>query len=359
MKRYPLLKWGIRLLLFLLFTAAIAIFWVNHQFAKTRGELTEVIDTNGLYNSYPGIIITHVNILSPDCTHFLPDQHIVLKKGIISSIHQDSIFEEGLRVIDGRGKYLIPGLVDSHVHLRLSKNDLYLYLANGVTSIREMSGNLTHLSWKKEIEEGALGPRMFVASEKVNSKSGIAAYYESWTRARINYATEEEAAEKIRELKEQGFDAIKIGSFINKEMYEATIKYAQQNELPAIGHIPYSIGIDSSYHKGQNEVAHIEELTKGVIWKYGGYNADNAEEFLQYLREGSEEIAIKLRQHQISVTSTIFLMESLPDQKLNYDSLIKEFPIEYINPGMFEGTPITPGWIPGKNHYEESEEVRN
>lgn len=359
MKRHPVIKWGLRSLLFLLLTGGLVIIWVNHQFAKIRGSLTEVIDTKGLYNSYEGIIITNVQLLAPDCTHFVPDQHVVLKEGIIAAIHQDSIFEEGLSVIDGEGKYLIPGLVDSHVHLRSSKNDLYLYLANGVTTIREMTGNLSHLAWKAEIARGALGPRMFVASEKVNSKSGVAAYFEEWTRTRINYATEEAAAEKIRKLKEQGFDAIKIGSFINKKMYEATIKYAHQNDLPAIGHIPYSVGIDSFYHKGQDEVAHIEELTKGVIWKYGGYHAEKAEDFLQYLREQSEEIAIQLHQNNTPVTSTLFLMESLPNQKLDYETLIKEVPIEYINTGILEGSPITPGWLPGQNYYEEAIEVKN
>lgn len=353
-----LIKWVWRSMLFVLLIGGLVLLWVDHQIAKTRGTFTEVIDTKGLYHTYSGIVIRNVHTLAPDGTHFIPNQNVVLKDGMITSIKQDSVAEKGLMVVEGKGKYLIPGLVDSHVHLRHSKNDLFLYLANGVTGIREMSGNLTHLQWKEEIQQGALGPRMYVASEKVNSKSGLAAHFETWTRARINYATEDQAAKKIQALASKGFDAVKIGSFINREMYAATIRQAGLYQLPAIGHIPYSVGLDSIYHSGQAEVAHIEELTKGVIWKFGGYHAGNADEFLRFMREQSDDIAIQLLNNKISVTSTLSLMESLPDQKLKLESVLKSIPLEYVNPAIVKGTSITSGWLPGNNHYEESEEVK-
>lgn len=357
MKTHTVKRWGLRLFLLLILIGGLTLLWVNHQLKKIQGSFTEVIDTSNLYNPYSELVIKNVQILSPDCTHFIPNQRVILKDGIISAIQADSIQVSHLPVIEGNGKYLVPGLVDSHVHLRNSKNDLYLYLANGITGIREMSGNLTHLNWKKEIQAGALGPQMFVASEKVHSKEGLAGLFDSWTRGRINYTNEEEAAKKIKQIHEAGFDAIKISSFINKEMYDATLRIAKPYEIPVIGHIPFSVGLYEVYHSRQSEIAHIEEIVKSMIWGYGGYDAHTAEPFLNFLLSKSDSIAISLREKDIAVTSTLWLMESIPHQKLNLDSIISEVPLEYANPALVEGTILAPGWLPGTNYYEEPEDV--
>ena len=358
MKGKKILKWSLRILLMLVLITGGVLIWIDSQLKASRGGGTEVIQTAGLATPYETLLIQDVQILAPDCSHFVPHQNVLLKDGLISAILPNSLVPQGVAIMDGKGQFLIPGLVDSHVHLRASKNDLYLYLANGVTGIREMSGNLEHLSWKKEIVEGALGPDMFVASEKINSKSGFAAIFENWTRARINYATEEAAASKVKELSEQGFDALKISSFLNYDMHQATLKYAQQYELPVVGHIPYDVGLDRFYASGQAEIAHIEELTKGVIWQYGGYGPDNAAEFLRHLRSQSDSIAAQVKQNDMPVSSTLALMESLPGQKVDLASEIKGLPIEYVNPIFIEGNYMVKGWLPGNNHYEEPEEVR-
>jgi len=336
---------------------SVSIIWVNSQLKKAHGGYTELLETHDLIESSTNVIIKNVHILSTDCDEFLPNQNVVLKDGIILSVNQDSVFSDGFKIIDGNNKYLIPGLVDSHVHLRDSKNDLLLYLANGVTYIREMSGNTKHLQWKEKIENGELGPSIFVASEKVNSKSGIAAIFETWTRKRINYSTEKEVIEKIKWLYENGFDAVKISTFINAEMYKLTVREAKKYDLPVIGHIPLSIGLNNIYNSGQNEIAHVEEITKDLIRKFGRINSKNASDFLQYMDEESDKIAIEIRKNNIAVSTTIWLMESLYHQKFNLDSIIREVELEYANPGLIEGTKLGKGWLPGNNSYEEPTEV--
>ena len=140
------------IILLLIAIAGGSIVWVNSQLKKAHGGYTERVAPQELEYSSTAVIIKNVHILSTDCTEFLPNQNVVLKDGIIRSIHQDTNFSDEYEIIDGTDKYLIPGLVDSHVHLRESKNDLLLYLANGVTYIREMSGNTQHLLWKENIE---------------------------------------------------------------------------------------------------------------------------------------------------------------------------------------------------------------
>jgi len=354
-----IVKIGSGFILLLVVIGLMVITWVNRELDRSRGGTTDVVELKDKPKPYSKIVIKNVNILSPDCNQFIPDQNVVLQNGHILSIHQDTVIDENHEIVDGQGKFLIPGLVDSHVHLRQSKNDLLLYLANGVTYVREMTGNRNHLKWRDEIQKGALGPKMFIASEKVHSTGGVAGIFESWTRNRINYATKKGAAKKIRQLKDDGFDAVKISTFINNKMYRATIEEANKQALPIIGHIPFSVGLDSIYDAGQCEVAHVEEITKGMIRKFGGVNADNAIEFLEYLEEQSDAIAIALRNKNIAVTTTVLLMESLPKQKFNLESYIKEVKLQYANPGPLEGTSLSRGWLPGNNSYEEPAEVMN
>jgi len=145
---------GFKLILLLITISIIVFLWVNRQLKKSRGSFTDLSIAHEVVKPYSKIILKNVNILSPDCTQFIPNKNVVLQDGIIKSINSDSIFDNSITVIDGQGNYLIPGLVDSHVHLRDSKNDLLLYLTNGITYIREMSGNMNHKKWKNEIKQG-------------------------------------------------------------------------------------------------------------------------------------------------------------------------------------------------------------
>ncbi len=76
---------------------------------------------------------------------YFTERNIVLESGKIRSIDSVSFLRPEINYIDGYGKFLIPGLIDTHVHLENSRNDLYLYLANGVTSVFEMFGTSKHL----------------------------------------------------------------------------------------------------------------------------------------------------------------------------------------------------------------------
>ncbi|MEL6671608.1 MAG: amidohydrolase family protein [Bacteroidota bacterium] len=357
-KKVILKRVGQILLLFILLSMII-LYWADRQLYKYRGGFTEVIEAPGKQHQYSDLIIRHAHILAPDCSHFLTGYQVVLKNGSIVAVEPDSISRQGMKVLDAQGQFLIPGLVDSHVHLKASKNDLYLYLANGVTYVREMAGNPTHLTWREEITQGTMGPQVFVASEKVNSNPGMAGLYDSWTRNRINFTSEEAAKKKIAQLKSQGFDAIKISTHLNAEMYEATLKYAQEQGLPVIGHIPVAVGLNKALYGGQKEYAHVEEITKSKMWEYGRIGSDNASEFLAWLERQSDSLARLIREEDIAVTSTIWLMESLPKQKFELPSTIRQIKLAFANPGQIEGTLFARGWLPGNNYYMESEEVTN
>ncbi|KGO91476.1 amidohydrolase family protein [Flavobacterium subsaxonicum] len=326
--------------------------WADNELNKVLGKSTQVVNVAPNVSTYITIHIKNVNILSEDCTLFINNQDVIIRDGKIISIGENQAADDTVTTIDGTGNYLIPGLVDSHVHLKESKNDLYLYLANGVTYVREMAGRPVALEWKKEIEKTGIGPRMFIASPPIFSESGLTGYYYSWTRQAINFSTKEDAQKAIQKIKEQGYDAVKMYGFVNPEMFKTTVDLAKQNNLPVIGHIPL-VDLETFYTSGQIEIAHIEELTVKTMDDFGKSISKNPQEYLDFLKAHSSQIAKKLRENNISVTSTISLVESFPKQRFGLKSELKQIELQYANPKITEGTPLYKlGWLPGRNGYE-------
>lgn len=326
--------------------------WSDHELAKVLGKSTEVINISSLVSPSKTIQIKNVNILSDDCTYFIKNQDVIIKDGKIINVGENQLFNGAATIIDGTNKFLIPGLIDSHVHLKESKNDLFLYLANGVTYVREMAGRPLTLSWRKEIEKNGVGPRMFIASPPIYSESGLTGYYYSWTRQSINYSTKDDADKEIKKIKAQGYDAVKMYGFVNPEMCKVTIELAKKYNLPVIGHIP-SVNLETFYHLGQKEIAHIEEITIKNMDDFGKSIAKNPKEYIVFLKARANQIAKNLKENNICVTSTISLIESLPMQRFNLKARLKEIALKYANPKIIEGTPLYKlGWLPGKNGYE-------
>ncbi|WP_131401682.1 amidohydrolase family protein [Chryseobacterium sp. JM1] len=326
--------------------------WADHELNKVLGKSTRVVDFSSFTKSAPLVQIRNVNVLSEDCTHFIANQNVLVKDGLILQIDTNQQVNKDATIIDGTGKYLIPGLTDSHVHVKESKNDLFLYLANGVTYIREMGGRSDILEWRKSIRKSGLGPRMFVASPPVYSEAGLAGYYYGWTRQSVNYSNKKDADKAIKKIKEQGYDAIKMYGFVNPEMFKTTLQIAKENKIPVIGHIPL-VNLETFYPSGQKEIAHIEEITVKTIDEFGKSISKNPEEYLRFLKIRSDQIAKKLKENKVSVTSTVWLCESFLAQRFDLKSKLKAIELKYANPKIIEGTPLYKmGWLPGKNGYE-------
>jgi len=159
---------------------------------------------------------------------------------------------ENTIVIDGEGAYLMPGLADMHMHTRpgwvsdYPVSPLNLYLANGVTTIRCFgprggSGKYV-LQWRDEIDEGKrIGPTIYTCGP-------------------ILYGPVKDPRGVVREQKAQGFDFVKLYSFVSKDEFHEAIATAQQLGIYTAGHIPFSVGLDGVLSEGMNEIAHIEEL---------------------------------------------------------------------------------------------------
>ena len=337
----------------ILLVILIGIFiWADNELNKVLGKSTEVINISSIVKPSKIIQIKNTNVLSEDCTYFIKNQDVIIKNGKIIRLGINQLMDSTSIIIDGTNKYLIPGLIDSHVHLKESKNDLFLYLANGVTYVREMAGRPITLEWRKSLQNNGIGPRMFIASPPIYSESGLTGYYYSWTRQSINYSIKSDAQKEVKRIKEQGYDAVKMYGFVTPEMFKTTLEIAQENNIPVIGHIPL-VNLKTFYQSGQKEIAHIEEITVKNMDDFGKSISKNPKEYINFLKAHSDQIAKKLKENNISVTSTISLIESLPKQRFALKSKLKEIELKYANPKIIEGTPLYKlGWLPSKNGYE-------
>ncbi|HRL71685.1 MAG TPA: hypothetical protein PLT79_08330 [Flavobacterium sp.] len=126
-------------MIFLVFFISVFI-WADNELNTVLGKSTEVINISSIVKPSTTIQIKNTNILSEDCTYFIKNQDVIIKNGKIINLGENQLLDNSSTIIDGTNKYLIPGLIDSHVHLKESKNDLFLYLVNGITSVREMAG---------------------------------------------------------------------------------------------------------------------------------------------------------------------------------------------------------------------------
>lgn len=345
--------------LFLILATVVMVVLANRDMTRIYGGLTERVDVTRFTPKDGPLAIRNVNVLSSDGERFIPGQTVLVENGLIVSVGPSASAPEARHSVDGEGKYLIPGLTDSHVHLFKSPNDLLLYVANGVTSIREMIGEPDHLAWRRKIEGGQIGPEMFIASPRIGSFEPLEGFFMSWSQGYLNLTDAVEAANAVQELHEQGYDAVKIYSQINKETYEAVTRTARELGMKVVGHVPWDMEL-SDIHRRQDEVAHLEELMNALNREFGGYGAATAEEFLEFVESRSDAVAKNMAKHNFAVTTTLWLVESFVRQKFELDDVLTQVELAYENPGISEWTPRVPegglGWLPGVNRYYVSGE---
>jgi imidazolonepropionase-like amidohydrolase len=202
-----------------------------------------------------------VTVLPMDSKRLLEHQTVVIRDGVIIQIGNRDQVEAppDAQWIDGRGKYLMPGLVDMHVHVEYP-NDLLLFVANGVTSVRNMWGNTGKKRWfglpdqlamKKQISEGSLfGPMIYTAGPILEGMPANHPLMRSWT-------SPQEAAQSVVWQRSQGYDFIKVYDHISPEVYDAILKSAKQQGMTVVGHVPLAVGLDAVLSSGQLTIEHL------------------------------------------------------------------------------------------------------
>jgi len=354
-------KWAlvIVLLLSILF-ACTYLFFIN-EIDQMLGGNTEQFDSSQLQALSGRVAIHNVNVLATDSQTMRTNQSILVKGKQIEFVgsrteipYPESVLES-YHQIDGSGRYVIPGLIDSHVHVKKSKNDLLLYIANGVTQIGEMTGMPHHFDYLAKINQGAVGPQMFIASPKINSRTDIGAKFRSqFEKRHQSFTSLAQAEEAVRQFKAKGYDAIKLSSDLDRKIYYAINKEALKLGIPVIGHLPVGLQLEDLYQSGQSQLAHIDSITHNLMNEFGGLSSANSKDFLAHIHQQADTIAANLKDRDIALASTVWLHHTRPQQDFELANFIKSIQIEYQNPGWLEGSFVSKGCLPGENSYENS-----
>src|ERR1700690_1601743 len=213
------------------------------------------------------VAITHVTVIDttgaptqPDMTVIVQDQRIV-ELGNSNTVHAPA----GARLVDGSGKYLIPGLWDMHVHEvfgdwipRNEKVIPPLFVANGVTGVRDMGGDLDVLKvWRAEVAAGRLlGPRMIIAGPMLD---GPVPRFPSSAPV----ANAADARRWVDELTHKGVDFIKIQSLVPRDGYFAAADEAKKLGITFVGHVPDAVRASEASKAGQKSIEHCTGIFVG------------------------------------------------------------------------------------------------
>lgn len=356
-------KWFLGLIALLLLLALGVLIWFTNGVDAIYGAHTEEVDHKAFALPRQSIAISNVNVLSPNGETMLANRTVVVEDGQIKSITQGGSVPHTMRKIDGEGKYLIPGLVDSHMHLLKSPNDLLLYVANGVTHVRDLGGPKARLRLRAEIEQGdRIGPKLFVTSPPINTKDLLeGAFFELITFHQTT-RTVEQAERLVKKYAEQGYDAIKT-YHLDMPSYRAVNKLAAELGVPTTGHFPLMMELNELTVTQQNEVAHLEEVVRVLIREFGSIHEQGSDAFFAHVEARSDAIIDDLLANDITVNSVLWFMENIHDQFSDLETALKDVAIEYANPGLVEGTQDSDqykvGWLPGYNQFEAEAELNS
>jgi imidazolonepropionase-like amidohydrolase len=194
----------------------------------------------------PAIAVTDVTVLPMTGGAELAHANVVIRGEHVERV-DTAPPPPGARVIDGHGKFLMPGLADMHVHLPAQVPDAQvervalLSLLHGVTTLRGMQGAPDHLRYRASVtRDGLPSPELFLAGPPLSEA-----------------LTPEQARARVREQKAAGYDLIKILGGLDRAAYDAVMDEARTVGIRVVGHVPAEIGIDAALAGGQVTIEHL------------------------------------------------------------------------------------------------------
>jgi imidazolonepropionase-like amidohydrolase len=211
------------------------------------------------------LAITHVNVVPMDTERVLADYTVSIEDGRISAVApagQFGALADSTQLVDGRGLYLMPGLADMHVHLREAGQSA-LFLANGVTFVRNMWGFPLHLSMQRTVERREwVGPRMLTTSPIVD---GLNADGQPHWPGCTWLTDPAHAADLVRGYAERGYQQLKVYQFLMPDVHRALAAAAREFGLPVTGHCPDGMTFEQAIAQGQVCFEHLTGLGAGHL----------------------------------------------------------------------------------------------
>lgn len=207
------------------------------------------------------VAFTNVNVLPMNKEQVLKNQTVIVRDGRIVQIGDAGKVKvpKDAQTVDGRGKYLMPGLADMHVHLLpgtangedAATVQIKLFLANGITTVRGMIGHPTNIGVRDKVNKGEiLGPTLVCSSPPLLGNK---------------IQTPADGEKAVLDQKKAGFDAIKVHEGLSPETYEAIVKTARQEGIPFAGHVTHTVGLKRALAARQQSIEHLDGYFRAMI----------------------------------------------------------------------------------------------
>ncbi len=205
------------------------------------------------------LLISNISILDVASGEVMQNQNVAIDSGRIKKITLEKLESSAFdTVLDGAGKYLMPGLAEMHAHIpppttsqERIEETLFLYLSNGITTVRGMLGDPLHLELRTKAQEGTLlSPRIFTSSPSLNGNS---------------VQTKEEAIQKVSQYQKDGYDFLKIHPGIQRDVFDQLVATANEVGIPFAGHVPVAVGIRYALESKYASIDHVDGFLEGLV----------------------------------------------------------------------------------------------
>jgi len=209
--------------------------------------------------SSTSILITDVTVIDVKRGTVKTGQQLHIKDGKIQEIAPRISNVSAIKTtISGTGKFAIPGLAEMHAHIPSPptsdariKDVLFLYLSNGITTIRGMLGHPSILNLREQAKNGEiLSPRIFTSSPSLNGNT---------------IKTVEEAKIKVTQYQKEGYDFLKIHPGIQREVFDQVVQTANEVGIPFAGHVPVDVGIRHALESKYASIDHVDGFLEGLV----------------------------------------------------------------------------------------------
>lgn len=298
-----------------------------------------------IYGQENSFIIKNVNIITMTTPNkIIQNTSVLIEENRIKEINND--IRSKHKIIDGKGKWLIPGLIDMHVHLSTDayfgkksptkKPDITIqtqdvmtpFIANGVTTVLDLNATMETFGQKKEIEKGyVIGPRL-----------ALAALIDGGTGNGKRANSPEEGRHWVKMAKTEGYDCIKLYSHLSIETYKAIIDESNKQGLKTVGHIPddFQGNLQDAFIPNFGLVAHAEEFSKHS----DSFNIADADKFAKLAKANNTW-----------VSPTLITMQCIANQFHTLDSIRNAPNLKYVHPLLQSK------WLTANNYNKNTSEA--
>ena len=297
-------------------------------------------------------LFTHVNLISMTSDKVQLNKDVLIRNGKILIIEDAGKIKKGnANIIHASGQYLMPGLTEMHAHVLGEASDkhtrdhyLYLYLINGVTTIRGMLGDKSHLQLREDLKHNKIaGPFLLTSGPSLNGNS---------------VTSMSAAQQKVKMQYDAGYDFLKLHPGLSKEHFTALADAAHQLGITFAGHISDEVGIDYALAKGQSSIDHMDGFFKPLIDdKHQAIKEQAASffgiNFTPYIDERKiDALAKKIANSNTWVVPTETLMDNLANE-ISAEDLAQRPEMHFISQKTINN------WIKAKQSFQIQQDVKS